>query len=364
MRALIGATAMAAMLLVSCSDDDTPKRPNEGGEEEVNTDPKLFILNEGQMGMNNSTIDMLNLVDFAYTQNAYGAANPSVVLELGDTGNDLALADGKLYAVINGSHKVEVINAENCEHMGAINISSPRYAVAHGDYLYVSSWVGGDNNQGSVMKVDIASSEVVGTLGVGIHPEQMAVLDGKLYVTSSQDYATGEYDNQLYVVDLSTFRVDGTIELGVNQTQIAAVNGKLYVVSAGNYADVPSSIYVVNPTTGEYTHVDVRATKLAVGGQNGYVLATTYDENWIPTTTVSRLDLKTMVVTDLKLDKFDEIETPYTLAVDPKDGTLYVSDACDYTTSGYVNAYNPITGERLAKYKAGVLPGHFVFDYK
>ncbi|MDE6309499.1 MAG: hypothetical protein K2L81_04815 [Muribaculaceae bacterium] len=359
----MSAAAMAAMLLVSCSDDDAPKRPNTGGEEDV-SDPVMFVLNEGQMGYNNSTIDMLNLTDFSYTQDAYGTANPSVVLELGDTGNDLTIVGDKLYAVINGSHKVEVIDAKNCKNLGSINISSPRYAVAHGDYLYVSSWVGGDNNQGSVVKVDLATNEVVASRGVGIHPEQMAELNGKLYVTSSQDYATGEFDNRLFVIDLSTFEVAEVFEVGTNMTQIQAANSQLYLVSAGNYADIASSIYVVNPTELTYKHLEIPATKLAVSGNNGYVLATTYDENWSATTTISQIDLKTLSVSGLSLDKFDELETPYAIAVDPKDGTLYVSDACDYTTRGYVYAYNPATGERKGKYNAGVLPGHFAFYYK
>lgn len=363
MHKMMGMAAMAAMLLVSCSDDDSPKRPNTDDEEEV-TDPVMFVLNEGQMGYNNSTIDMLNLTDFSYTQDAYGTANPSVVLELGDVGNDLTLAGDKLYAVINGSHKVEVIDANNCKNLGSIDISSPRYAVAYGDNLYVSSWVGGDNNDGSVVKVDLATNEVVATLGVGIHPEQMAVLDGRLYVTSSQNYATGEFDNRLFVVDLATFGVEAVFEVGVNLTQIQASNGRLYLVSAGNYADIPSSVYVVNPTALTCEHINIPATKLAVSGSNGYVLATTYDENWVATTTITHMDLNTLNPIRLTLDRFDEIETPYAIAVDPKDGTLYVSDACDYTTRGYVYAYNPTTGECKGKYNAGVLPGHFVFDYK
>lgn len=363
-RNLLTAAALTAMAVsfTSCSDDDDPVTPPEP-EVEAST---MFVLNEGQMGMNNSSIDMLNLDNGTYTQNAYELANPTTVLELGDVGNDIVVAGEKVYAVINSSHKVEVIDANTCKRIGQIGVNSPRYATVAGDYLYVSSWVGGASNQGSVVKIDLSTDKVVAAVGVGIHPEEMAVLNGKLYVTSSQDYTTGEFDDRLVVVDLATFTAESVIHAGINQTQIkAADNGMLYVVSAGNYADVTSSIYVIDPMSPtNIKHLEMPATKLALYKDKGYVLASVYDANWNATYTISQFDLGTFTASEMNLQGFDRIETPYSIAVDPNTGTFYVGDARDYTSTGRVYAFNLTTGALLNSYNAGVLPGHFCFYQK
>ncbi len=376
LRNALAAIALAAMSisLISCSDDDKkiddpdlPKNEDRPGGESNDAvgQYSMFVLNEGQMGMNNSSIDVLNLDLDSYTQDVYGAANPSEVIGLGDTGNDIIVAGDMLYAVINGANKVEVINANNCKRLGQIDVNAPRYAVAHGGYLYVSSWMGGATDQGSVVKVDLATNQPVASVGVGIHPEQMAVQGGKLYVTSSQDYATGEFDNKLYVVNLSSFNVERTIEAGLNQTQIQADdNGNLNVVAAGNYADIASNVYEVNPATATITPLNIAATKLVVNKGTGYVLATTYDENSVTTNTISSINLATLAVRSLNLEKFGDILNPRAIAVDPADGTLYVSDARDYTSRGRIFAYNPADGSLLATYTAGVNPGHFAFYQK
>jgi len=348
---------------VSCSDDDnTPPTPPEPPVEPEGT-PKLYVLNEGQWGQNNASIDMLDFETGDYTADAYAIANPTTVLELGDVGNDLVIAGDRMYAVINGSHKVQVIDANACVDIAKIDVNSPRAAVVVGENLYVSSWVGGDGNLGSVVKIDLTTNQVVGSVAVGIHPERMAVSGGKLYVTSSQDYATQQYDDRLFVVDIPSFTVDGFIRAGINQTDVQlGADNKLYVVSAGNYADVASSIYVVDLQSNNHvSQIDMPVTKLALYQNQAYVLASTYDANWQPTYSIKKFNLDTPEqVSDFGILGNNQFETPYAIAVDPTDGTVYVSDARDYTSSGSVMAFDA-NGNRLATYSAGVCPGHFAF---
>ena len=71
----------------------------------------FYLLNEGNMGSNKSTLDYFDYGEGTYYKNIYSERNPSVVKELGDVGNDLLIYGSKLYAVINCSHKVEVMDA-------------------------------------------------------------------------------------------------------------------------------------------------------------------------------------------------------------------------------------------------------------
>lgn len=314
------------------------------------------------MGHNNASIDVLDFETGTYTADVYTIANPTTVLELGDVGNDLVIAGDRMYAVVNGSHKVQVVDANTCVDIAKIDVNSPRAAVVVGENLYVSSWVGGDNNLGSVVKIDLTTNQVVGSVAVGIHPERMAVSGNKLYVASSQDYVTQQYDDRLFVVDIPTFTVDGFIRAGINQTDVQlGADNKLYVVSAGNYADVASSIYVVDLQANNHvSHIDMPVTKLALYQNQAYVLASTYDANWQPSYSIKKLNLTTKAVSDFDILGSNQFVTPYAIVVDPADGTVYVSDARDYTSSGRVMAFDA-AGNRLATYSAGVCPGHFAF---
>ncbi len=73
----------------------------------------FYLLNEGNMGNNKSTLDYFDYKEGTYYKNIYAERNPTVVKELGDVGNDLLIYGEKMYAVINCSHKVEVMNAND-----------------------------------------------------------------------------------------------------------------------------------------------------------------------------------------------------------------------------------------------------------
>ena len=100
----------------------------------------LYVLCEGNMGSNKARLDYMNLHAGDYYANWYGAQNPNQVKELGDVGNDIQQYGSRLYAVINCSHKVEVMDMQ-ARHIGQIDIPNCRYMAFKGDKLYVSAYV-------------------------------------------------------------------------------------------------------------------------------------------------------------------------------------------------------------------------------
>lgn len=70
----------------------------------------FYLLNEGNMGSNKSTLDYYDFTTGIYTRNIYAEVNPTVPKELGDVGNDIGIYGSKMYAVINCSNKVEVMD--------------------------------------------------------------------------------------------------------------------------------------------------------------------------------------------------------------------------------------------------------------
>ena len=56
----------------------------------------FYLLNEGNMGSNKSTLDYFDETTGTYIKNIYAERNPSAVKELGDVGNDLEIYGSKL----------------------------------------------------------------------------------------------------------------------------------------------------------------------------------------------------------------------------------------------------------------------------
>ena len=86
----------------------------------------MYVLNEGNMGSNKASIDFVDFKNALYVRNMYAERNPTVIKELGDVGNDIQIYGSKLYAVINCSHKVEVMDAHTLIRIGQIDIPNCR----------------------------------------------------------------------------------------------------------------------------------------------------------------------------------------------------------------------------------------------
>src|SRR5690606_30202534 len=145
-----------------------------------------------------------------YTIDIYSERNPTVVKELGDVGNDIKIYGNKVYAVINSSNKIEVLDKWTAKRVKVIDVPNGRYMAFHGDKAYVSSYAGKvaiDPNAeiGFVAEIDTATLALTRKVTVGYQPEEMVIQDGKLYVANSGGYRVPNYDNTVSVVDLKSF---------------------------------------------------------------------------------------------------------------------------------------------------------------
>ena len=167
----------------------------------------LYVLCEGNMGSNKARLDYMNLKTGEYYSNWYGSQNPRQLKELGDVGNDIQAYGGRLYAVINCSHKVEVMDRQ-ARHIGQVDIPNCRYMAFKGDKMYVSAYVGSVATPellGSVYEVDTATLEIKREVKVGHQPDELCIIDDKLYAANSGGYLTNRYDSTLSVIDLTSF---------------------------------------------------------------------------------------------------------------------------------------------------------------
>ncbi len=343
-------------------------------EPDPDADPiGMYLLNEGNMGSNKADLDYLDYRTAVYARGIYAEKNPDVVKELGDVGNDIQIHDGKLFAVINCSHKVEVMDAYTTKRITQIDIPNCRYIRFRGRYAYVTSYVGPvamDPNarKGAVFKVDLKDYKIVGEATVGYQPDELAIVDGYAYVANSGGYRAPNYDSTVSVVELESMRQVYKIDVAINLSRIKAdAYGNLWVSSRGNYDDIPSNLYRLEPSGGRYRvaeAMNIPASNMALHGDSLYVYSVEYSNQTSKNTvTYAIIDVKQKRVVSRSFitDGTERnIVIPYGLAIHPKNGDLFITDAKNYVSSGVLHCYSK-EGVRKWSVRTGDIPAHMVF---
>ncbi|MEG0889832.1 MAG: YncE family protein [Bacteroides sp.] len=332
----------------------------------------FFLLNEGNMGSNKASLDYFDYGTGRYTKNLFAERNPNVVKELGDVGNDIQIYGNKLYAVINCSHFVEVMDAQTARHLAVVSIPNCRYITFAGKYAYVSSYAGPvqiDPNArlGYVAKIDTTDFRIVATCVVGYQPEELVVVDNKLYVANSGGYRVPDYDNTLSVIDLETFTETKKIEVGINLHRLEKDNyGYIYVSSRGDYYGTPSKTFILNTRTEEVSDAlnPLPCSNMTLCGDHLYLYSTEWsyvtNSNEVSYAIVDTKTRKVITRNFITDGTEKKIKIPYGLAVNPESGEIFVTDAGNYVTPGTLYCFRP-DGTKKWEVETGDIPAHITF---
>lgn len=328
----------AVSLFTACDVEDV--KPNENLP--VATD-NILVLSEGVSKQNNSTLAHYNLseknTDLNYFQTKNGRS-------LGDLANDMIKYGNKIYIVLNGSNQIEVMNAKTGVSIKQIPMfngekaKEPRYIVSHKGKVYVSSF------DDTVTRIDTTTLAIDASVSVGRDPEQLCIVNEKLYVTNSGglEWGTGNYDKTVSVVDLTTFKEIEKITVGVNPTKIKAdENGYLYVLCNGNYSSDPAKFQRIDTKTNVVkTYSDISVSNYTIYNNKIYYYG--FDN------VIKVFDCGTEKITN---EKFITDETTfdnpylYSMQIDTYNGNVYFTDT-NYISNGNVYCYDK---NGILKYK-------------
>lgn len=376
--------AIALVAAAGCRKEDTLRfLPGENGEPSdyevvdaaVNASAKpsgIYLVNQGNQGSNKARLDFLNFHNGFYIRDVFTEYNPEVVKGLGDTGNDVQVYKGKVFVAVNGSHKVEIMDAYSMKRLAQVDVPNCRFIAFDGNHAYVTSYVAKDKEalktqKGALYCIDLDTYKVTGQVTVGYQPEQLVIRDGKAYVANSGGYVAGN-DNTVSVVDLKSMKVEYNIEVAVNlELMLVDAEGTIWVSSRGNYVDVSSTLNYLVKKGDKYElggSVNVPVSSMALAGDKIYVIGTTYNPTtWKPTTTYNIVNVKTR---ELESGSFitdgteSDITTAFTVTVNPGNGDIYVTDAKDYVSSGTLHCYTG-SGKHKWSVHTGDIPGRIAF---
>lgn len=340
---------------------------------------RMYLLNEGNMGSNKASIDVVDFRTGIFNRNIYPEKNPSVIKELGDVGNDIQIYRDRLYAVINCSHKVEVMEAATGKRIMHFDIPNCRYIRFFRNHAYVSSYVAPVRidpaaPRGAVYRIDLRSNRIVSRVRVGFQPEELEIHNGYLFVANSGGYRTPNYDNTVSVVDINRNKQVAMIPVAINLHRLKIDRyGKIWVSSRGDYINVGSNLYVLEKTGNapwSYTvtkAMDIPCTNMALKGDSLYVYSVEYNmDTKQNTVTYGIVDVKKkeLVSNGFITDGTEkEITIPYGIAVNPETEEIYVTDAKNYVSSGVLHCYAP-DGKKRWSVRTGDIPGHMAFYYQ
>lgn len=382
----IAASVCALMLMSGCRDETDIFLPDEieVSTPVYNSIKGFYLLNEGNMGSNKATLDYYDCSTGVYTRNIYGMVNPAVPKEMGDVGNDIAIYGERLYAVINCSNKVEVMDARSARRIGQINIANCRYIRFHEGYAYITSYAGpvtikpDYEQRGFVAKVDTATLEIVDTCLVGFQPDELEIADGKIYVANSGGYMVPNYENTVSVIDLQSFSEVRRIPVAVNLHHLRADHrGRLWVSSRGDYYTVPSRLYSIDiskeQACADYgiadrslylDSIDVAVSNFCIDGDSLYICSNQWSYvamDWEITYGIVDVASRRLLTRNFITDGSDrKITMPYAVKVNPITKDIYLTDAGNYVTPGTLWCFGQ-DGAAKWHVRTGDIPAHIAF---
>ena len=347
-------------VMTSCTPDPQPM------PEVVSIGKGVFVINEGVFTYASSSLTFYNYETDTVSNNLFYRVNGAPI---GDVGQSLALLDGKLYIVVNNSNYIYKVDAntivcDTTQPYMLTDFSSPRYMLPVApNKAYVS-----DLASTQLWIVNPQDMTHTGSIDMGKSTETMVQVGQEVYVANwSRAYIQGMENTSVQVIDINNDVKVAEIPVGMEPNgMVVDKNGMIWVLCEGDsydyMADVPSTLWKINPMTKESTLVvtfEKKALNLAIDVTGKY-LYYVYGGNW----SVGG-DLRRASIDDPTAE--DDFIIPaegrlfYKVFVNPANGDIYLSDSKDYTMAGEVYRYSS-DGVLLSSFKAGICPGFMLFN--
>ncbi len=334
------------ILIQSCQHDDnvTPVTTNKTGG--------VFIINEGNFTYGNSTLSFYHKEADSVENNVFSRVNQ---VPLGDVGYSMYLRDSLAYIVVNNSGKIYVIDKNTFQFVGKIDgLKSPRHIhFVDETKMYISELY--DHN---ITIANPHTFEITGYINLP-HPGEQFIGYKEYVFTNSWNHG-----NQIFKINKTTDAVVDSLTVTKQpNSMVLDKNNTLWVLCDGGYQGIPGG--KANPAlvkihaetftiqkTFQFEMKEQSPASLCINNAGDSLLFINGDI-WAFDINSDQLPAVPFISGGEKLF--------YSLAIDPQNSDIYVSDAIDYQQAGIIYRYNN-QGEIISNFKAGIIPGYFCFS--
>ena len=346
-----------AALMFSCKPDQ-PVNPGA-----ITIGSGLFVLNEGDYQFANSSLTFYDIEADTVVNDLFYKVNNA---PLGDVAESMALVDGKLYIVVNNSNLIYKVDANSmvCDTTKPFKLTdfySPRemYFVSP-EKAYVSDLIGT-----GLWIINPKDMSHCGFIETGKTTEKLVPVGNELYVSNWSQYYIDPNSHDSYntvqVIDMNNDVKVAEIEVGKEPNTMAVdKNGHVWVLCEGRSWD---DDFGEKPSLWEIdTQLKTAQKRFEFGGTATVLRANqTGDQLYmIYNNEVRRFNIATMTLSESFSIAAEASGLFYNMAVDPKTGDIYVTDAKNYMMNGTVYRYF-YDGVKLASFEAGVIPSAMLF---
>ncbi len=321
----------------------------------------VFVINEGNFNNGDASISFFSNENPYVNTDVFSKLNNHA--PLGDVAQSMTIFKSHAYLVVNNSSKVEVVSMTSFNRTGTIiGVASPRFFLGIDDNKgFVSNWA---NN--SVDVINLQTLTVSTSIPCGNGPEQMVLLNGKVYVCNVGGFGN---DSTVSVIDVSSNSVIATIPVGINPNSIRTdAAGKIWVLCGGTLGpdytpgtpdDVGGTMIQIDPATNTVVKhypfsTDQHPMKLNINdaGSNLYYLSGT---------SAFTGRIFTMPVADTILPVNPIVNNDfYGLGIQPLTGRIYTGRA-NFPQASYMLRYQS-NGLFIDSAQVGIGPNSFVFN--
>lgn len=343
-----------ALVIIGCRSN-----PTEPSVEVPYAVTEVYVVNEGNFMRGNSTLTVY-LPDSAKAyQDVFTTVNGR---PLGDTGNDIVVYAGKVYIVVSGSQKIEVISATDQKSVGTLNISGQRnpykLVIVNDAWAYVTNL-----SDTTVTSFNPSTLQILADrIRVGKNPQGIAYANGKIYVCNS---GFG-FDSTVTVLNATTGSLIRTVVVGESPSDIGVgANNVVYVKCDGksDYGDptkdTPGSLVAINSDNDII--INKAILPLSTFGHPGRMTISSKGYGFF----VSKNGIQQFRLFNSLIEINAALVSPlvaYGLTLDDSANLLYATDAKDYVQNGEVFVFD-LQGTQKAKFQAGVIPGAIAFKH-
>jgi len=351
----------AAILFASCGHNEVET------VSELKIGKGVLVLNEGTYTFASSSITFYDPDADTVMNNVYIwylDDNKQVVRvsTMGDVAQSMWLHGEHLYIVSNNSNFIYKVDAATMKYDSKIeNFYSPRYmAFLNDTKAYVSDLEGT-----GLWKINPKDMTHSGFIETGKPTENMLLIGNELFVTNWSNYYQSQVNNNtIQIVDTETDSlIDSIVVVKEPNSMVLDKNGHLWVMCGGGYeqsgdVNIPA-LFCIDPSS--------RTCLKRFDFESGYPLH-------YPMYLATNADKDAVYFIDKHLYKMsidaDELpsspfvdagtRTFYSVAVNPENDEVYVSDSKKNAQDGDVYRYDS-EGNVISEFQAGIFPGFMLF---